>query len=130
MASNNARCPLGRRLHDEDGIALIVALMAMMLMMALGIALVLTTTTETKISGNYREGTEALYAADAAVERVMDDILTVPDWNNILNGTVTSAFIDGPAFGQRTLPNGTKIDLTEATNVVRCGKTSTCSDAD
>src|SRR5678816_393355 len=94
--------PLSRRLQDEDGVALIIALMAMMLLMALGIALVLTTTTETRISANYREGTEALYAADAAVERVMDDILTVPDWSEILSGVRQSAFIDGPAGGTRT----------------------------
>ena len=91
--------PLSQRLRGEDGVALIIALMSMMLLMALGIALVLTTTTETRISANYREGTEALYAADAAVERVMDDILTVPDWNDILSGVRQSAFIDGAAGG-------------------------------
>jgi hypothetical protein len=115
---------------DESGVALIIALMAMSLMMALGLALMMTTMTEGKISANYREGTEALYAADAAVERVMDDILTVPDWNNILHGTVTSAFIDGPAYGQRTLPDGTKIDLGEATNMLTCGHVAACSDAE
>src|SRR5262249_13873101 len=47
----------------------------------------------------------------------------------ILNGTTTSAFIDGPASGNRTLPDGTTLNLTDATNMVRCGKT-TCSDAD
>src|SRR6266566_9981385 len=36
--------PLSVRLRDEEGVALIVALMAMMQMMALGIALVMTTT--------------------------------------------------------------------------------------
>ena len=130
MASNNTRRRLTRRLYDEDGIALIVALMAMMLMMALGIALVLTTTTETQISANYREGTEALYAADAAVERVMDDILTVPDWNDILTGTARSAFIDGAPTGTRHLPDGTTIDLDKATNMLDCGKVTSCGDAD
>ena len=116
-------------LSDEKGIALIVSLMAMMLMMALGMALVLTTTTETKIASNYRDGSEALYAADAAVERVMQDLLTVPDWNSILGGTVTSSFVDGPAAGTRNLPDGTVLDLSEATNMVRCGQIETCSDA-
>lgn len=119
-----------RRVEDEQGIALIVALLSMTLLLALGMALVMTTMTESKIASNYTRGSEALYAADAVVERVMDDILTVPDWNNILKGNVQSAFIDGPPFGQRTLPDGTKIDLTEATNLVRCGKTATCSDTD
>jgi type IV pilus assembly PilX-like protein len=116
---------------NERGAALIVALMAMLLLSALGMALVLTTTTETMIAGNFREGQEALYAADAGVERVMDDLLTVPDWNNILNGKIRSAFVDGSPSGNRTLPDGTTLNLTEATNVVNCGKvTPTCSPAD
>lgn len=117
------------RLADERGMALIVALMSMMLMMALGLALVLTTMTETRISANYREGSEALYAADAAIERVMQDLLTVPDWNTVLaDGGTTSAFIDGSP-GIRNLPDGTTIDLNEATNIVRCGAVA-CSDTD
>jgi len=120
--------PLSARIRQDDGIALIVALMAMMLMMALGLTLVLTTTTETKISANYSQGTEALYAADAAVERVMDDILTVPDWNEILKGNVRSAFIDGTPSGVRTLPDGSKLDLGKATNVLDCGNADSCSD--
>jgi hypothetical protein len=121
--------PFSSRARDEQGIALIVSLMAMTLMMALGMALMLTTMTEGKIAGNYRDGTEASYAADAAVERVMQDILTVPDWNKMLSGETTSAFIDGPPNGVRELPDGTSLNLTEATNVVRCGKIA-CSDAD
>jgi hypothetical protein len=128
-ADQRARRPLRARAGEEQGIALIIALMAMTLLMALGLALMLTTTTESKISGNYRVGSEAMYAADAAIERVMQDILTVPNWDDILSGAVTSAFIDGPAGGLRTLPDGDKFDLTEATNVVRCGKT-VCSAAD
>ena len=112
---------------DDSGAALIIALMAMLLLTALGLALVLNTTTEGMIAGNYRGGQEALYAADAGVERVMDDLLTVPDWNNILKGTVRSAFIDGSPSGTRTLPDGTTLDLTQATNMVNCGKVTTCS---
>lgn len=114
----------------ERGAALITALMAMLLLSALGIALVLSTSTETMITGNFRHGHEALYAADAGVERVMDDLLTVPDWNNILKGTVRSAFVDGTPSGSRTLGDGTIIDLTEATNVVNCGKLTSCAAAD
>src|SRR3954467_3024342 len=120
---------LSARVRQEDGIAMIVALMAMMMMMALGLTLVLTTTTETRISANYSEGTEALYAADAAVERVMDDILTVPDWNEILNGNVRSAFVDGPPSGVRTLPDGSKLDVAKATSMLDCGNADGCSDA-
>jgi hypothetical protein len=118
------------RIRNEDGVALVIALLTLLMMTALGMALTMTTMTETKISSNYRDGGEAMYAADAGVERVMQDILTVPDWNNILNGTTTSAFIDGAAGGTRTLPGGSTLNLTEATNVVNCGKTTTCSTED
>src|SRR6185295_18650030 len=106
MRSAGSTCEFRRRVRQEDGIALVVSLMAMMLLMALGMALLMTTTTETRIAANYAGGAEALYAADAAIERVMDDILTVPDWNDILAGGRRSAFIDGPAAGTRRLPDG------------------------
>ena len=55
-------------------------------MTALGLALTLTTTTETTIAANHRMGQEALNAADAAIERAMQDLLAVPDWNRVLSG--------------------------------------------
>jgi len=116
--------------NNDAGAALITALMAMLLLTALGLALVLSTTTESMITGNFRYGDEALYAADAGVERVMDDLLTVPDWNQILNGTVRSAFIDGAPTGTRTMGDGTTIDLVQATNMANCGHIATCSIAE
>ena len=113
--------------QNDRGAAIVIALMAMLLLSALGLALVLSTTTETTITGNFRFGQEALYAADAGVERVMDDLLTVPDWNNILNGTTRSAFVDGAPSGTRTMADGTVIDLTQATNMANCGHIATCS---
>lgn len=114
-------------IRSERGMALIVALMSMMLLTALGLGLVMTTMTETMITTNYRDSGEAMYAADAGVERVMQDMLTVPDWNRILAGQVQSSFVDGPPSGTRTLPDGTQIDLTAATNLLNCAKTTTCT---
>jgi len=119
-----------QRAADEQGVALIIALLAVALLMALGLALVLTTMTETRIASTYRDGAETLHAADAAVERVMVDMLHVTDWNGILNGSVRSAFVDGAPGGIRRLPDGRALDLTGATNMVRCGQLSSCSDAD
>lgn len=116
--------------RNERGIALIVALMAMMLMAALGAALVMTTMSETSISGNYSRANEALYAADAAMERAVDDLLTVPDWNKLLNGSTQSAFVDGAPSGLRTLPDGSTIDIGQALNMANCGKVTACSAAD
>ena len=115
---------------DERGIAMIIALMAMSLMVALGTALILTTVTETKITTNFRNNSESLYAADAAIERALDDLLTVPDWNNLLNGTVKSALVDGPPTGPRNLGDGKILSLDEIVNLANCEKVTTCSTAD
>jgi hypothetical protein len=114
-------------LHREDGVALVVAMMALLLMTALGVALILTTSSETMIAGNYRSSSEALYAADAVVERAMDDLLTVSDWNGLLSGSVQSAFVDGAPSGTRRLPDGSSLDLAEAVNMANCGHAATCS---
>jgi hypothetical protein len=128
MLTVDTRRSHAARLGDEQGVALIIALLTMLFLTALGMALSLTTMTERRISSNYRDGVETIYAADAGVERVMQDVLTVPDWNRILDGTATSSFVDG-APGARTLPDGSVLNLVEATAMVRCGKTS-CTDAD
>jgi hypothetical protein len=122
-----------RPLHvvrNERGISLIIALMSTLLLTALGLGLVMITITETMISANFRDGGEAVYAADAGVERVMQDLLTVADWNQILSGALQSSFIDGAPSGTRAIPGGGTLDLSAATNLMNCAKVTTCSDAD
>ncbi|MBI4477276.1 MAG: hypothetical protein HY654_08895, partial [Acidobacteria bacterium] len=114
----------------EQGIALVIALMAMLLLSALGLTLVMATSTETMIAANHRFGTEGLYAADAAVERAMQDLLTIQDWNRVLTGATASAFIDGPPGGLRALPNGSQLDLSQVLNMARCGKLTACTPAE
>ena len=99
------------RLANERGTALIIALMAMMLLTALGAAVVMVSNTETHIAGNYRNSQEALYAADAAVERVVQDLLLIPRWNDILAGSAQSGFVDGAMTAPKTLPGGGTITL-------------------
>ena len=99
------------RLADQRGTALIIALMAMMLLTALGAAVVMVSNTETHIAGNYRNSQEALYAADAATERVVQDLLLIPRWNDVLGGTVQSGFVDGSMTASKTLPGGGTITL-------------------
>ncbi len=104
--------------------------MSLMLLTALGMALVLTTSTETMIAGNFSASQEGLYSADAGVERAMQDLLTVPDWNTILTGATTSAFIDGSPSGTRTIYGGTSLDLSQVLNMANCGTLTTCSTTD
>jgi Tfp pilus assembly protein PilX len=109
---------------DERGMALIVALLSMMLLMALGISLTLTTTTETMVTSNYSSGVEAMYAADAGIERTMQDLLTVSDWNTVLASAdgVTSNQMSGFTSSDMspTLGDGRELDLLKATNMANC----------
>jgi hypothetical protein len=116
--------------HHENGIAMIMAMAATLLMSALGVALVLTTSSETIIASNFRDASEAAYAADAVLERSISDLVMVPDWNSVLTGAVQSAFIDGAPFGRRTLADGSTIDLGQILSMANCGKAAICGDAD
>jgi hypothetical protein len=118
------------RLGDDRGSAVVVALLSLLLLTALGLALTLTTATETAISANQRMGQEAANAADAALERAMQDLLTLPDWNRALAGAEQSSYVDGGPSGTRSLPDGTTVNLTELLNLARCGRRSTCSSGD
>ena len=106
-----------RPVRGERGSALIIALIATVLLSALGVGLVMLTNTETGIASNYRKGSEMLYAADAAVERVVQDLLLVPRWNDILSGGVQSAFVDDSLTP--TTPAGRLLNLTSLTSEVQ-----------
>ena len=114
----------------EDGVALIVALLALLLLSALGAALVLTSSGETMIAGSFRRGQEAFYAADAIAERSIADLAGVSDWSHLLDGSVRSGFVDGPPAGARPLGDGGTIHLSEVINLASCGKRSPCSAAE
>lgn len=98
-------------IRNEDGIALIVVLLATMLLTGLALSLVMITSGETMLTANYRQSQEALYGADAALERVVQDVLTVSQWNQLLSstGNLQSSFTEGPTAV--TLPDGTSIDV-------------------
>jgi hypothetical protein len=118
-------------IREERGVALVVALLSMLLLSALGIGLMMTTTTESMISTNFRDSGEALYAADAGVERVMQDLLTIPDWNRLLDAdNARTSFTDGADPGARTLPDGSEFNLLSATNMLNCAKTADCTVAE
>jgi hypothetical protein len=61
----------------------------------------------------------------------MQDVLSIPDWNDILaspdniKSGVTSGFVDGTVTP--TLADGRTINLISATNMINCNKTTTCS---
>lgn len=108
---------------DDRGSAIIIALIATVLLTSLGVGLVLLTNTESAIASNYRAGNETLYAADAAVERVVQDLLLVPRWNDILTGTVQSGFVDSTLTP--TLPSNQTVSLTAMTADVQAQSDAT-----
>jgi len=114
---------------NEDGIAVIAVLLWTTLTAALASALILVTIVETTISGRHRDGIDALYAADAAMEIAIGQLAAVADWDLVLNGTVRSPLSDGAVVGMRQIADGTSIDLAVLTALLRCGKES-CVDAD
>lgn len=123
-AGSPAAAGRSRGLRDERGVALVIALMATMLLTALGTALVMVTNTETMITANYRNAQEALYAADAGVERVVQDLLMVPNWNRILDDSTKSAFVDANCSGTVTLPAGGSMNLGAATTALQAETTT------
>lgn len=109
---------------------LLMSLLFTILLGTLGGALVLGTVAERQAAASHQRGVELLYAADGAVELALQDLAAVADWSDVLSGRVRSSFIDGGPGGSRTLADGTTIDLTALTNVVRCGDTSGCTNAE
>ena len=117
------------RVRQEHGVALIVALMSMLLLVALALSVTLTCVVESRIAASYAAGGEALYAAEAAAERVMADLSAIADWDRVLDGTVMADGTDVPT-GTRELPDGSFVNVAQVTNELRCGRPTACSDAD
>lgn len=96
---------------------LVIVVMALTLLTGLATVLIVGTMTETAVAAGYRQGIEAFYAADAAVEFAVADLAARVDWDAVLTGAEASAFADGPPGGTRRV-GGRDIDLTRATEEV------------
>jgi hypothetical protein len=119
-----------KRLAAEDGVAMMVALMALLLMSACGAALILTSSAETIIAAHFRNSVDARYAADAMMARAIDEVADLEDWAAPIAGLMRSALVDAAPLGPRTLQDGSTIDLVQARNLANCQKTAACSTAD
>jgi hypothetical protein len=115
---------------DERGVALIVVLMATLLLGAVGAALVMVTSADVLIAANTGAANEVLYAAEAGFERTLGELRDTPELTSILNGSVTSAFLDGAPGGQRTMADGSRIDLGQILSLATCDKPTACSASD
>jgi PilX N-terminal len=61
-------------LTNENGAALVIALMMMIMLTLIGLGSIFTSTFEVKLSGNKRGSTNAFYAADSGVQVIMANI--------------------------------------------------------
>jgi hypothetical protein len=101
---------------DERGVAVLMALLMALLVGAVAAALVAVTTTETLISASFRQGREAAYGAEAALERALHDLAPMADWSPVLVASpanLTSSFDDGDV--QPRGPDGRTLDLARLT---------------
>jgi hypothetical protein len=114
--------------RGEDGVALLTVLLMTTLALALGGGLMVVAVTEARIAGHYRDGLQAMYAADALIERLVAELHDAEDVSAVLSAPLTSTFNDGAA-GDLRIVHETTINLTELTEVQRCGRASGCSDA-
>jgi hypothetical protein len=80
----------------DQGIALVIVMMTTALLAAMVGSLALVSLTETAIAANYRDASEALYAADAAVEFALQEIARVEDWSELTGEPGQTVLIDGP----------------------------------
>ena len=85
------------------GIALIVALLATLVLSALGLSLLVMASTETLIAGNYRDGVEALHAADAGARASDPGVAAGADWTAVLASPDGVASAAPSSFGDATL---------------------------
>jgi hypothetical protein len=111
---------------DQRGISLLVALIALLITSACGLGLVMATKGDATIAANFAAASQAQYAAEAAVERSLEDLVML-EWRPVLAGELRSRFVDG-VVGRRTLRDGTVVDVGTIANLANCGHVAGCSE--
>ena len=100
-------------LGNEKGIALVAGLLLVAVLLLLGTTAVLTSTTDMKISGNYKSNSQALYIAEAGIERARGQLRVD------LAGSTTSSQITtelSQLLIARRGPNGALSNSTNSVN--------------
>ena len=111
----------------ERGIALVLVVLVTTFLSALGLGLMMAVFMDRLATGNMANSVAMLYAAEAGLEIAAGELARLPDWNAVLAGAQRSAFADGAPGGVRDIPGGGTIDLTAATNLLNCGRTTSCT---
>lgn len=114
---------------NQRGIALIMAVLLTTFLSALGVGVMMAVFMDRLAVGNMSGSVALLYAADSGIEIAAREIARAEQWNAVLSGAVLSEFSDGVPGGARGIPGGGTIDLTVATNMLNCGKATSCTAA-
>lgn len=85
---------VAQKRKSDDGIAMILALVVTTVVLALGMAALALTDVEIVGAGSRQDGAQVLYAADAGLECVMDELSLAPDWSPGLSGAIQSRVSD------------------------------------
>lgn len=101
------RAPVRR----ERGAALLIVITLVLMLAAVGAAVSIASRTETLLAASFKQGREALYAAEGIVALSVRDLAGMADWSAALSGRAASSFTDGSALGARTLPGGDTVTL-------------------
>jgi hypothetical protein len=105
-------------------VALVLVLLSMLLVSALGMALMLVLGTETLVAAHHRDSVEALYAADAGLERALQEVITTSDWNTLLTSADEVRAANTCGFSDSILVfslSGTStVDLARETSALNC----------
>lgn len=100
---------------EQKGFALVFAVMAVAMLSALAVSLAVVTDTEVRVLDSQLRAEEADAAAAAGLELVLMELQGLDEWDGVLTGAVRSRFVDGPPGGQRTLADGSILQLEDLT---------------
>ena len=112
--------------NAQNGIALILVLLAMAMLSAVGLGLTLSSSVVRLSTANYEEAAMLLNGAESALDLAARELGLV-DIDTVLEGGQASRLIDG-APGLRVLTPELTLDLPLLTNQLTCGRAQPCTD--
>ena len=115
-------------MSGQRGIALILALLMTCFLSAVGLGLAVVVFMDRLATGNARGAAGLAHASDAGMELAAHELARA-DWSAVLAGAEQATFADGSPTGVRAIPGGGAVNLTAETNLLNCGKASSCTPA-
>lgn len=103
--------------RPDEGTAIVLVLLLGVLLLAAGTAVALVADVETMVTANGRDAVRARYTAEAAGDFAVQELMLVPDWSLVLNGTRVS-FMSGPLVAPARA-GGLPVDAAAATSVIQ-----------